>query len=181
VKRVFAVLVGPIVIAVLAGCGSGSKGTTAASQPTTAGSAVGQPATTSPYATSATASGASTVTAALITTKPSKMGTILAYGPRRLTVYLFEGDNGSASSCAGECAIVWPPVTGRPQASGQAMSSHLGTVTRSGGAAQVTYNGHPLYLYARDKDDGDAYGQALTSFGASWYVLAPSGNKVDTS
>ena len=61
------------------------------------------------------------------------------------------------------------------------MSADLGTTTRPDGSKQVTYKGHPLYFYARDGDSGDAYGQAIKSFGAEWYVLSASGNKVDTS
>jgi predicted lipoprotein with Yx(FWY)xxD motif len=61
------------------------------------------------------------------------------------------------------------------------VAAHLGTITRPDGAKQVTYNGHPMYFYSKDGDSGDAYGQAIKSFGASWYVIAPSGNKVDTS
>jgi predicted lipoprotein with Yx(FWY)xxD motif len=171
VKRPSAVLLGPIIVALLGGCGSSGKSTTAASQATPA-------ANQSSYAPAATTSAAPT---ALITTKQGKQGAILAYGPKRLTVYLFEADKGGASSCSGECATVWPPVSGHPQASGQAVPSHLGTITRADGTTQVTYNGHPLYLYSRDKDNGDSYGQGLNSFGASWYVLTPSGNKVDTS
>jgi predicted lipoprotein with Yx(FWY)xxD motif len=45
----------------------------------------------------------------------------------------------------------------------------------------VTYKGHPLYYFVKDKDDGDAYGQGTKAFGASWYVLTPSGNKIDES
>jgi len=44
---------------------------------------------------------------------------------------------------------------------------------------QVTYKGHPLYFFEKDKDDGDAYGQGSNAFGAGWYVLAPKGSKVD--
>ncbi len=46
---------------------------------------------------------------------------------------------------------------------------------------QVTYKGHPLYYFAKDGDAGDAYGQGSKSFGAGWYVLAPSGKKIDKS
>ncbi|HEY4428334.1 MAG TPA: hypothetical protein VGN08_09045 [Solirubrobacteraceae bacterium] len=69
----------------------------------------------------------------------------------------------------------------RPRATGAAVASHLGTLTRPDGTKQVTYNGHPLYFFAMDKDQGDSYGQGANAFGASWYVLAPSGNKIDKS
>ena len=170
-KRASAVLLGPIIIAMLSGCGSSSKSTTATSPPATA-------ANQSSYSPAGTTSAAQ---AALITSKQAKLGTLLAYGPKRLTVYLFEADKAGASSCSGECASVWPAVSGHPQASGQAVASHLSTITRGDGTTQVTYNGHPLYLYAKDKDDGDTYGQGIKSFGASWYVLTASGNKLDTS
>jgi predicted lipoprotein with Yx(FWY)xxD motif len=117
----------------------------------------------------------------LITTKQDKLGTILAMGPKKLTVYLFEADNGSTSSCTGECAKFWPPVIGKPQATGGASASELGTIARADGRTQVTYKGHPLYLFIKDKDDGDTYGQGSKAFGAGWYVLRPSGNKVDES
>jgi predicted lipoprotein with Yx(FWY)xxD motif len=113
----------------------------------------------------------------------SKLGTILAAGSKKLTVYMFEGDKSASSSCTGACASVWPPVTtsGAPTSSGAASSSDLGTITRSDGTTQVTYKGHPLYFFARDKDSGDAYGQGVKGFGADWYVLSPSGSKVDKS
>jgi predicted lipoprotein with Yx(FWY)xxD motif len=165
---------------VIAGCGSSSKktsSTSSAAKPASSSSsssgAYGQPASTPAPTTAA---------AAVITTKhDKKLGAILAYGPKRLTVYLFEGDKGSNASCVGACAAVWPAVIGKPQASGAAMGADLGTITRADGKTQVTYKGHPLYLFARDKDNGDAYGQGLKSFGASWYVLKPSGVKVDLS
>jgi len=61
------------------------------------------------------------------------------------------------------------------------MSADLGTVTRPDGTKQVTYKGHPLYRFIKDKDNGDAYGQGAKAFGSDWYALAPSGNKVDKS
>jgi predicted lipoprotein with Yx(FWY)xxD motif len=159
---------------IVAGCGSSSKTPTS------------PPAASAKAASSSGGSGSSgsssTSSAALITTKQSKkLGTILAYGPKKLTVYLFEADRGTTSSCSGACAKVWPPVTGTPKAGGAATSSDLGTVKTAGGKLQVTYKGHPLYLYVKDEDAGDAYGEGINSFGAPWYVLKPSGQKVDLS
>jgi len=155
--------------ALIAGCG----GTRSSSTNAASGSG-GAPAT-SPASTG------SAPQTALITTKQGKLGTILAYGPKRLTVYLFEADRGAASSCMSACAHVWPPVTGTPHASGQATGSDLATIMRPDGTTQVTYKGHPLYLYARDMDDGDAYGQGVKGFGAEWYAVRPSGDKAGAS
>jgi predicted lipoprotein with Yx(FWY)xxD motif len=119
--------------------------------------------------------------AAQITTKnDSSLGTILA-GDKNLTVYLFEADKGSTSTCNGQCAVAWPPVltTGNATAAGSAKSSKLGTTKRSDGKMQVTYAGHPLYYFVQDKDAGDAYGQGVKAFGAEWYVMSPSGTKVE--
>ena len=117
----------------------------------------------------------------MVTAKHGKLGTILAAGPKKLTVYLFEADHGGSSACSGTCARFWPPVTtgGEPQTSGSAVSADLGTIMRSDGTKQVTYKGHPLYFFAKDKDDGDAYGQGSKAFGAEWYVLSAKGSKVD--
>jgi predicted lipoprotein with Yx(FWY)xxD motif len=119
----------------------------------------------------------------VVVTKHGKLGTILAAGPKKLTVYLFEGDNGAASACTGACASAWPPVTtsAAATASGGANPADLGTITRADGTKQVTYHGHPLYFFAKDGDSGDAYGQGSKAFGAGWYVLKPSGEKVDES
>jgi predicted lipoprotein with Yx(FWY)xxD motif len=170
-------------LALLAGCGSSSKTTSSS-----AGAASTTSAPTPRYApanstASTTAAGPTGAAGMLIASKHDKLGTVLAAGPKKLTVYLFEADRGAASACSGACAAVWPPVTtsGSPQSSASAVASDLGTITRSDGSRQVTYKGHPLYYFAKDKDAGDAYGQGLKSFGADWYVLAPSGNKVDES
>ncbi len=164
--------------AVAAGCGSSSH--TSSSAPATS-SAPAPSASTSAGSASAGSTSTPPATAALITTKHDKLGTILAYGPKRLTVYLFEADKSGASNCSGACVKIWPPVVGTPKATGQAHASDLGTIKRSDGTTQVTYKGHPLYLFVKDRDDGDAYGQGVTGFGASWYALAPSGSKIDNS
>jgi predicted lipoprotein with Yx(FWY)xxD motif len=119
----------------------------------------------------------------VVSTKHGKLGTILDAGTKHLTVYMFEGDKGGNSTCTGACAHVWPPVTTAAalSTSGAAVAGDLGTITRTDGTKQVTYKGHPLYFFAHDGDSGDAYGQGVVGFGSSWYVLKPSGSKVDNS
>ncbi len=164
------------------GCGSSkspSSTTAASAYPSETEKSTSTAAATAPAATTP-ASG----TGVAVTVKhASKLGTILAAGSKKLTVYLFEGDKGAASSCSGACASVWPPVTstGAATAAGAAHSADLGTITRADGATQVTYKGHPLYFFAKDKDSGDAYGQGVKGFGSDWYAIAPSGSKVDKS
>src|SRR5205807_5071076 len=125
---------------------------------------------------SSTSSASSPGSAVEVTTKHRKFGTVLAAGPKRLTVYMFEDDRGSKSNCNAACAKAWPPVvtSGTPGVGGKAASADLGTTMRSDGAQQVTYKGHPLYYFIKDKDDGDAYGEGKHAFGADWYVIAPS-------
>jgi predicted lipoprotein with Yx(FWY)xxD motif len=162
-------------VAVLAGCGSSSSTTSSSA------SAPAAAATTAATTTSTAATAASSGSGELIATKHSKLGTILAAGPKKMTVYLFEADKSGKSACSAACESAWPPVTtsGAAQAGGAAVAADLATTMRSNGTEQVTYKGHPLYFYVKDKDDGDAYGEGVNAFGAGWYVLKPSGAKID--
>jgi predicted lipoprotein with Yx(FWY)xxD motif len=106
----------------------------------------------------------------------AKLGQILVDG-KGMTVYLFVADTGSASTCYTSCAAAWPPVltTGAPQAGAGATASLLGTTTRTDGNIEVTYAGHPLYYFVRDKAAGDTTGQGINGFGGLWWVMTPSG------
>jgi predicted lipoprotein with Yx(FWY)xxD motif len=97
-----------------------------------------------------------------------------------MTLYMFAKDTGTQSTCTGACAQNWPPLleNGKPTAGSGASASMLGTTTRSDGGSQVTYNGHPLYLFAGDNAPGDTNGQGLTAFGGSWFALSAAGNQV---
>jgi predicted lipoprotein with Yx(FWY)xxD motif len=168
-------------LALLAGCGSSSK--TTSTQSTSAAAATTTTSTAASsggYGHSAATTSASGAASVVVVSKHGKPGTILAAGPKKLTVYLFEADKGTASACSGACASVWPPVTtsGSATASGAAQSADLGTITRPDGTKQVTYKGHPLYYYAGDSKPGDINGQNLSQFGAPWYVLNGSGMAV---
>jgi predicted lipoprotein with Yx(FWY)xxD motif len=98
------------------------------------------------------------------------------------TLYLFERDSGAKSSCTGACAVEWPPLraTAKPTVGGGVNASIVGTSARSDGKAQVTYNGHPLYLFSADQSPGDTNGQGVNAFGGLWYVLSSSGNQITT-
>ena len=112
----------------------------------------------------------------------SDVGRILTDASGR-TLYLFERDKGAASTCYGACAAGWPPLTtkGQPSAAGGLTAAKLGTIARRGGGRQVTYAGHPLYYFAGDAGPGQMKGEGIDAFGAEWYVLGPSGGKVEKS
>jgi predicted lipoprotein with Yx(FWY)xxD motif len=98
------------------------------------------------------------------------------------SLYLFEKDSPTMSACTGACASAWPPVLAHgsaTQASAPVQSALVGSVQRSDGTRQVTYDGHPLYRYAGDDKAGQTRGQGLDQFGAGWYVVSPSGRKID--
>ncbi len=156
--------------ALAAGCGSndnsGSSGSSSGGT-SAGGSGYGGSATTSP-------SGVATVSAT-----SSKVGTILVDGSGR-TLYVFDKDQPNQSACSGGCAAAWPvdKSSGAPKAGSGAQASMLGTIQRSDGSTQVTYNKHPLYYYSGDTQAGQQNGQGLNAFGAKWFVVAPSGNQV---
>ena len=112
----------------------------------------------------------------------SVLGQILVDAQGR-TLYLFKADSRGTSACDGACAAAWPPLLAHGSAiiAGGADRSLVSTINRSTGAPQLTYNGHPLYLYAGDHKPGQVNGQGVTAFGALWYVLSPNGNQVSTS
>ncbi len=167
-----------MIAALVAGCGSSSSSSSSSSTAAAASPSSTQTAATQ-TAASAAASGGKAV---LIGTKTEKkLGPILDAGHGHMTVYLFEADKGGKPTCTGACATAWPPVTGIANAVTGATAADIGTVTRSDGTMQATYKGHPLYFFVKDKDDGDAYGQGVKAFGASWYVLKPNGSKLDNS
>ena len=90
------------------------------------------------------------------------------------TLYWFAPDTPTRSACYGVCAGYWPPVTGTP-AAGPGVTGKLGTIKRTDGTTQVTYDGHPLYAYAGDTGPGQAFGNNLNLNGGLWHEVAVSG------
>ena len=147
-------LVGAFVVSALAlvACGGGSMDAT----PTTAN---GSPAT--------------------IGVADGDLGKILV-DSRGRTLYLFQKDSGTKSACFGTCAVNWPPlrVSGRPTEGSGANPALVATTARADGNPQVTYNGHPLYLFDGDTSAGDTNGEGVNAFGGGWYALSSAGDQV---
>ena len=153
---------------VLAACGGGGSSTSSSSG---SGSTPSYGATTPNTSNTSNSSGAASVS-----TKTTSLGTFLVDANGR-TLYLWDADHGSTSTCNGACAQAWPPLTttATPKASGAAKASLLGTTKRTDGSREVTYAGHPLYYFAGDTQPGQTTGQGSNGFGAPWWVVTPAG------
>lgn len=109
----------------------------------------------------------------------SGLGEILVDSQGR-TLYLFKKDSGAMSACFRECARDWPPLRtgGKPTVGSGVKAALVATTARADGQPEVTYNGHPVYLFEGDDKAGDTNGQGLTAFGGEWLALSPTGNEV---
>jgi predicted lipoprotein with Yx(FWY)xxD motif len=67
-------------------------------------------------------------------------------------VYSYSKDSSSRSACTGWCARYFPPMltSGTPGVSGGLSASHVGTLSVPEGT-QVSYDGHPLYVFSHEK------------------------------
>jgi predicted lipoprotein with Yx(FWY)xxD motif len=93
-----------------------------------------------------------------------------------MALYMFVPDQqeGGEPTCYDDCAQTWPALEaqGDPVAGDGIDQSLLGTVERTDGATQVTYNDLPLYHYAGDEAAGDTNGQGISDV---WWLLSPDG------
>jgi predicted lipoprotein with Yx(FWY)xxD motif len=121
-----------------------------------------------PAAATSTAAGTST---GLKTTTIG--GITVLTNARGFTLYSFAPDTPATSKCYGSCAAYWPPVTGTA-AAGHGLPGRTGTITRTGGAHQLTYDGHPLYTYIGDTAPGQARGNNLNLNGGLWHEVPAS-------
>ena len=138
--------------AVLAACSS--SGTSAAGG--------GSTSTSSPAA--ATAGSLKTATIGGVTVLTNSKG---------FTLYSFAPDTSTKSNCNGACAQNWPPVQGQATAAG--VKGTFGTIKRSDGSVQATFDGHPLYTFVGDTAPGQAKGNGLNAAGGLWHEVTTSG------
>jgi predicted lipoprotein with Yx(FWY)xxD motif len=157
------ITIAALALCALAAC-TGETGTPAAADTSTSLSTTPSEATPSESQT--------TTSIAISTAKVPGVGTVLVDQNGR-TLYLFTNDTGSKSTCSGGCATTWPALTsdGRATTAGNANGT-VGTTNSSDGEQQVTYNGHPLYLYSGDKEAGQANGQGI---GGVWFAVTANG------
>lgn len=111
-----------------------------------------------------------------LSTARGPVGVYLTDGGGR-AVYLWDADREGSSTCYGDCATAWPPVTvtGNGVAGPGTQAGLIGSEQRTDGTRQLTYNGWPLYYFAADTRPGQLSGQADTGFGAVWWLLTPAG------
>ncbi len=144
-----------------AACGSSSPSGTASGSPSAA--------TSSSSAAASNAVQTTTIGGATVLTNA-----------KGFTLYWFAPDTSAKSNCNGTCAHYWPPVPG-PVTAGSGVTGTLGTITRSDGSAQATYNGHPLYTYIGDTAPGKATGNGLNLSGGVWHEVTASGGAAPAS
>jgi len=123
----------------------------------------------------------------------TKLGRSIVNGKGK-TVYLLTADERAKgkSACYSACAKAWPPLltTAMPVAGNGVKASLLGVAKRTDGTRQITYKGHRLYLFVKDKAPGQINGQGLKGFGGpfctatlatkpcAWYALSPAGSAI---
>ena len=108
--------------------------------------------------------------------KDARLGQYLTDAAGR-TLYFYQGDGKGTSNCYEYCAEKFPPVTtnGKPTAGDGVNAAGLGTLKRTTGETQVTYDGHPLYYFISDMQPGNTAGDSTRMAGGSWFAMAPNG------
>jgi len=176
-RRIVSVAGAAGLVLLAAACSSSTPSaspTTSVTSTATSASTSAPGASASASAPSATASAAAAA-AAELKTESTKLGTVLA-DKKGKTLYWFSKDTSTTSACTGACATAWPPVLGMPQAaSGSTLTGKFGTIRRSDGTVQATYDGHPLYTFEGDTAPGQTNGNGVIAFGAAWSVITIAG------
>jgi len=150
-------------------CASSSSSTaTTSSTPAAAGSSAAAAGSSAAAAGSSAAAGGTTLDVHTMS------GQQVVTNSKGFTLYWFAPDTSTKSACYGSCAAYWPPVTGTPSA-GPGVTGTLGTITRTDGTKQATYDGHPLYTYIADSAPGSASGNNINLNGGLWHDVPITG------
>lgn len=120
---------------------------------------------TGPITVTTETAGGSTILAAVGNPFPGGAGTA--------TLYSFSQDTATTSACTGPCANAWAPLltSASPVAGPGVDASKLGTIQRADGSFQITYAGHPLYMFSKALDT-TANGDGITAFGGQFHTVS---------
>ena len=102
-----------------------------------------------------------------------------------LTLYMFANDADGASTCTGDCEVLWPAFTtdiANPSLDSTLRAIDFATITNTAGKMQVTYRGWPLHTYSPPGTNG--YGSSSNvpeapgstggdGFAGIWFVAKP--------
>jgi predicted lipoprotein with Yx(FWY)xxD motif len=148
---------------------------------TVALAACGSTAASSPGSGSSSTAKAVVASGTGIKTVSTSKGTVLA-NTKGHTLYWFVIDTPTKSNCNGTCATFWPPVPASEKvASGVTLSGKFGSITRSDGSKQLTYDSHPLYTFKQDTAAGQINGNGINTSGGLWWAITPGGAKLAAS
>jgi len=97
-----------------------------------------------------------------------------------IVAYADKNESSSKIECTGKCTDTWHPwltdgVAVHPEAGSSVQSSLIGTIKRPDGTIQMTYGGHPLYLYAHQAKPLVANAQGA---GGVWYIVGMNGKQI---
>lgn len=81
------------------------------------------------------------------------------------TLYVFDEDTGSESTCYEACARAWPPALVSPTTP---VEAPVTITTRRDGTLQLSFEGHPLYYFVGDQAVGESNGDGLAG---TWHVI----------
>lgn len=169
-----ALTVGPALVMLLSACSSSTA--TPATQSVVSSAPAASASASAPASAPAPAKGPADAATLAVKMADSSLGSILVDG-KGMALYMYTKDTQSskASVCSAGCLVAWPSLSGKPTMGAGVDDSKLGSFTRADGTVQATYNGWPLYYYAKDTKVGDVTGQNV---GTVWFVLDHDGNPV---
>ncbi len=84
-----------------------------------------------------------------------------------MSLYTFDPDTATTSTCNGGCARNWPPLAAPADAD---ETGQFTAITRDDGTKQWAYAGQPLYLWVNDRRPGDTTGDGV---GGNWHLARP--------
>jgi predicted lipoprotein with Yx(FWY)xxD motif len=119
--------------------------------------------------------------AAKVQLRKTSLGKILV-NASGFTLYSFTKDPRNKDTCVkvSGCTEIWLPLStsSKPTAGPGVKASLFSTVRLPNGSKQVTYAGHPLYLYGPSSERGETSYVGERQFGGRWDAVNAAGKTV---